>query len=55
MAHNHPGGDPEPSEEDLRITRRLIDAGKIVGTELLDHIIIGNDGGFHSFKEKGLM
>jgi DNA repair protein RadC len=55
MAHNHPSGDPEPSEEDLRITRRLIDAGRIVGIELLDHIIIGNGGGFHSFKERGLI
>lgn len=55
ISHNHPSGDPEPSEEDLRITRRLTDAGKIIGIELLDHIIIGNDGGFCSFKEKGLM
>ena len=55
FVHNHPSGDPEPSEEDLRITRRLIDAGKIVGIELLDHIIIGNGGGFHSFKERGLI
>jgi len=55
IAHNHPSGDPEPSEEDLKITMRLIDAGKIIGIELLDHIIIGNDSNFHSFKEKGLM
>lgn len=54
LAHNHPSGDPEPSEEDLRITRRLIDAGKIIGIEVLDHIIIGKNS-FSSFKERGLM
>ncbi len=41
IAHNHPSGDPKPSEEDLKITRRLIDAGKLLGIEVLDHIIIG--------------
>ena len=54
LAHNHPSGDPEPSEEDLRITRRLIDAGRIIGIDVLDHIIIGKDN-FTSFKEKGLI
>lgn len=54
LAHNHPSGDPEPSEEDLRITRRLIDAGKIIGIEVLDHIIIGKNS-FSSFKERGLL
>jgi DNA repair protein RadC len=54
LVHNHPSGDPEPSEEDLRITRRLIDAGKIIGIDVLDHIIIGKDR-FTSFKEKGLI
>ena len=55
IAHNHPSGDPKPSEEDIRITRRLTDAGRIIGIEVLDHIIIGNDSGFCSFKGKGLM
>jgi DNA repair protein RadC len=54
LVHNHPSGDPEPSEEDLRITRRLVDAGKIIGIDVLDHIIIGKDT-FRSFKEKGLI
>jgi DNA repair protein RadC len=54
LVHNHPSGDPEPSEEDLRITRRLIDAGRIIGIEVLDHIIIGKQD-FRSFKEKGLI
>jgi DNA repair protein RadC len=54
LVHNHPSGDPEPSEEDLRITRRLIDAGRIIGIEVLDHIIIGKNV-FASFKEKGLL
>ncbi len=56
LVHNHPSGNPEPSEEDLRITCRLIDAGKIMGIEMIDHVVIGNDaGGYVSFKEKGLV
>lgn len=69
IAHNHPSGDPEPSEEDLKITRRLIEAGKILGIEVLDHIIIGKHTvksaitghskpekeGYCSLKEKGLI
>jgi len=54
LAHNHPSGDPEPSEEDLKITKKLVDSGKILGIEVLDHIIIGKNG-FFSFKEKGLI
>lgn len=54
MAHNHPSGDPEPSEEDLKITRRLVESGKILGIEVLDHIIIGKDT-FISLKMKGLL
>ncbi|RPI13120.1 MAG: JAB domain-containing protein [Ignavibacteriae bacterium] len=53
-AHNHPSGDPEPSEEDIRITKRLTEAGKIIGIELLDHIIITRSS-FYSFKEKGMI
>lgn len=55
LFHNHPSGDPEPSQEDINITKRLIEAGKIMGIELLDHIIIGSDGSFFSLKEKGLL
>lgn len=54
LVHNHPSGDPEPSEDDLEITKRLEKAGKILGIEVLDHIIIVKDG-FFSFKEKGLI
>ena len=54
LAHNHPSGDPEPSEDDLTITRRLVEAGKILGVEVIDHIIISKNG-FFSFKDKGLM
>ena len=53
ICHNHPSGDPEPSEEDITITRRLIDAGKIIGIEVLDHIILGSKS--VSLKEKGII
>lgn len=53
-AHNHPSGDPTPSREDIDLTRRLLEAGQIVGIDLLDHLVIG-DGSFVSLKEKGLM
>ena len=54
LAHNHPSGDPDPSEDDLTITKRLTEAGKILGVEVIDHIIVGKNG-FFSFKEKGLI
>ena len=54
IAHNHPSGDPTPSVEDTTITNRLKECGKIIGIELLDHIIIG-DGTFVSLKEKGVI
>ncbi|MEZ2660313.1 RadC family protein [Aneurinibacillus aneurinilyticus] len=50
--HNHPSGDATPSREDIDVTRRLQEAGRILGIELLDHVIIG-DGQFYSLKEKG--
>lgn len=53
-AHNHPSGDPTPSSEDIDLTSRLAEAGRIVGIELLDHLIIG-DRKFVSLKEKGLL
>lgn len=53
-AHNHPSGDPTPSVEDIEITRRLREAGQIIGIEVLDHLIIG-DGHFVSLREKGFM
>lgn len=53
LVHNHPSGDPEPSQEDIRLTRRVREAGELLGIGLLDHIIIG-DGSFVSLKERGL-
>jgi len=53
--HNHPSGDPDPSNEDISITNRLKEAGKIMGIELLDHIIIGSEGRYCSLKEKGIL
>lgn len=54
LAHNHPSGDLEPSEEDLTVNKRLVEAGKLLGIEVLDHIIVTKDS-FISFKEKGLL
>ena len=53
VAHNHPSGDPEPSHEDLEVTRRLREAGQLVGVPLLDHIIVGERGSFTSLRERG--
>ncbi|OXS60875.1 DNA repair protein RadC [Bacillus sp. DSM 27956] len=52
VAHNHPSGETTPSREDVDVTKRLVEAGKLMGIELLDHLIIG-DGKFTSLKEKG--
>lgn len=52
--HNHPSGDPEPSANDLVVTRRLKDAGEFLNIQLLDHIIVG-DGKYCSLKEMGLV
>lgn len=52
VGHNHPSGDPSPSREDIDVTKRLKEAGKIMGIELTDHIIMG-DGNYVSLKEKG--
>ncbi len=54
LAHNHPSGDPEPSEDDLEITKQLTESGKILGIKVIDHIIITKTG-FISFKEKNLI
>jgi|SRR5690625_3333297 len=50
--HNHPSGDPTPSQEDIHVTKRLADSSKLIGIQLLDHIIIGNRK-FISLREKG--
>lgn len=54
VVHNHPTGDPGPSQCDIDITRKLIDTGKMVGIELYDHVIIGNNK-YLSMKEQGLI
>jgi len=54
IVHNHPSGDTQPSEDDLEITKRLVEAGKILGIDVVDHIIVAKDNYF-SFKDKGLL
>ncbi|HZK24265.1 MAG TPA: DNA repair protein RadC [Oscillospiraceae bacterium] len=54
LIHNHPSGDPTPSREDVDVTKRLTEAGCLMGIEVLDHLVIG-DGRFVSFREKGLI
>jgi DNA repair protein RadC len=54
LVHNHPSGDPDPSEDDLTITKRIVEAGKIMGIDILDHVIITRNKVF-SFKEKKLL
>ncbi|MEK7589059.1 MAG: DNA repair protein RadC [Patescibacteria group bacterium] len=53
-AHNHPSGDPKPSEDDLDVTKRLTDAGKMMGIEVMDHVIISKNSYF-SFKEEKIL
>jgi len=57
ICHNHPSGDVDPSNADIEVTKRLVEAGKILGIGLLDHLIIGREekDGFFSFKQKGLI
>lgn len=54
VAHNHPSGDPEPSAEDIAMTRRLAEAGQLLGIPLLDHIVVGSKG-FVSLAERGVV
>lgn len=53
LVHNHPSGDPTPSREDVEVTRRLVEAGRLLGIEVLDHVVVG-DNQYVSFKEKGI-
>jgi DNA repair protein RadC len=55
LGHNHPSGDPEPSAEDLALTRRLAAAGTLLGIEVLDHLVIGEAGRFVSLRERGIL
>jgi DNA repair protein RadC len=52
LLHNHPSGDPTPSTEDIRVTKKIAEAGKLIGISLMDHIIIG-DNRYISLKEQG--
>ncbi|MGP6151627.1 RadC family protein [Priestia flexa] len=52
VAHNHPSNDPTPSREDIEVTKRLVEAGKIIGIDVLDHIVVCSDE-YISLKEKG--
>jgi DNA repair protein RadC len=54
FVHNHPSGDPQPSDEDVAVTRRLVHASELLGIRVLDHVIVG-DGRYASFKETGIL
>ncbi|HWR44639.1 RadC family protein [Sporomusa sp.] len=54
LVHNHPSGDPAPSQEDISLTKQLVEAGNLLNISVLDHVIIG-DGKYVSFKEKGII
>ena len=53
MVHNHPSGDPTPSADDAAITKQMVEAGALLGIDVLDHVVIGSQG-FASLKERGL-
>lgn len=53
VAHNHPSGSVDPSPEDNAITKRLFEAGELLGVKLLDHLIVGESYAYHSYKESG--
>ncbi len=55
LAHNHPSGDVAPSDDDMEITNRLADAGKLLGIDVLDHVIVAGDSAYLSFRERGLL
>ena len=53
LAHNHPSGDPTPSQEDRALTKRLKEVGELVGIPILDHLVIGDGGRYASFADRG--
>ncbi|MDH4182913.1 MAG: DNA repair protein RadC [Nitrospinota bacterium] len=54
LTHNHPSGDPEPSDQDITLTRRLVEAGKLMGIQVIDHLVIG-DNNYFSFSDNDLL
>ena len=54
VVHNHPSGDPTPSQADIDITRQVVEAARVLGVSVHDHLVVGRDG-VVSFKSKGLM
>ena len=55
LAHNHPSGDIKPSNADINTTKTIVEAGKIMSIQVLDHIIIGVDDCYYSFVDNGLI
>ncbi len=54
IVHNHPSGDPDPSDEDIKVTAKLVEAGKLMGIQVLDHIVVAQDS-FYSFNSENVM
>ncbi|HET8916911.1 MAG TPA: JAB domain-containing protein, partial [Candidatus Binatia bacterium] len=54
FVHNHPSGDPAPSQEDIEITRRLKEVGEVMGIRVLDHVVIGLER-YYSFSDRGML
>jgi DNA repair protein RadC len=54
VAHNHPSGEPEPSDEDLKVARLLTEAGQVLGIQVLDHIVFSHNA-FFSFKQNAVL
>lgn len=52
LCHNHPSGDPTPSPEDMQLTERLVEAGRILGIRVLDHVVIAEQGGYSSLMDR---
>ncbi len=55
LFHNHPSQIPDPSKDDIKITKKLMDSGSILGIDVLDHVIVGNNETYISMKEKGVI
>ena len=55
VAHNHPSGDPTPSPEDVAVTRQIVEAGKLLDIDVLDHIVVGGGGIWVSLKQRALL